>query len=733
VAMEHVIKAKGYIDDGNVTQAFSELRIALSKDKNNKEANHMLSSLLVQLPDESLQGLLRSVHVNPDSLAKLLSLLAQESLALQFMRDIGIDQVLDLIIADGTPKFVPILQYCSRISEYSQKSLNSILSPKFIDFYTNSGSELLALDIAISTFILNASNQAKESVKRLSPLFEYWIKKCGSAYSDPVRKSAMACLMRAISSQDLALLFLELSDSDSLYSLSSSNTLKPLFVGILSQSLSCIKEPILKSSYLKLLEKKIEADLHNVRGLYLLSSLIQADPVAGGNIISKDDLLANLMDTLEYDSNDVQSNVIELLFYAANIKTMRKQISDHCGTYLLRKYKTESNPKDSTMALLTLSKLFSDSKAIQDEILSPSVLCKFADIIKTKQKENWAIFSSVEGLAYLSVHVYVKEMISQDSELMECIFQLCKESETALQYGLAVIFSNLTKYPIRLTDEEKQMQKLHEMASPEAPKQRLLETDESVNLRINLLISYRLFVQSIVNLGLCTSENVKELIAQSLLSISSDPKHRGDIIQAGGCKVLLSLSNSCVESGKYDAAQALAKIAITSNPFLAFKGEMVLELIRPLLMLSDSPKQLLQFESLMALTNLASIDDSVRSKIWQLKGVDRFEQLQFSDNVMIQRAATEALCNMICYPHTFDSYVNNSTRLKIMVAFCDSEDFETRRAASGAIAILSSTKKGVQAILKQPRFEEIIVELARDENEDIQKRTFEIIKNCAAK
>ena len=51
--------------------------------------------------------------------------------------------------------------------------------------------------------------------------------------------------------------------------------------------------------------------------------------------------------------------------------------------------------------------------------------------------------------------------------------------------------------------------------------------------------------------------------------------NRGAIIQAGGGKALISLALDNSDEGKTHAAQALAKVAITIDPKIAFPGQRV--------------------------------------------------------------------------------------------------------------------------------------------------------------
>lgn len=104
----------------------------------------------------------------------------------------------------------------------------------------------------------------------------------------------------------------------------------------------------------------------------------------------------------------------------------------------------------------------------------------------------------------------------------------------------------------------------------------------------------------------------------------------------------------------------------------------------------------------------------------------------FSDHPMIRRAATELVCNLMYEPSVFERYVNcgNSSRLKLMVALSDCEDFETRRAASGVLAILSSSKQGLISLSKEPRFFPVLQTLFQEDSLELLHRSFEVFKNC---
>lgn len=61
-------------------------------------------------------------------------------------------------------------------------------------------------------------------------------------------------------------------------------------------------------------------------------------------------------------------------------------------------------------------------------------------------------------------------------------------------------------------------------------------------------------------------------------ALCSLQENRGIVVQQGGTKALLSLAAEGTEKGKQTAANALARIAITINPEVAFPGQRVSKL-----------------------------------------------------------------------------------------------------------------------------------------------------------
>jgi hypothetical protein len=149
----------------------------------------------------------------------------------------------------------------------------------------------------------------------------------------------------------------------------------------------------------------------------------------------------------------------------------------------------------------------------------------------------------------------------------------------------------------------------------------------------------------------------------------------------------------------------------------------------------DQPRDLLPiFESLLALTNLASYprDDSPAELIVR-EGWSAIEELLLSSNSRVQRAACELVCNlMTCESGIIkfaDATKRASQRLHIMLALTDADDLATRRAAGGAIAMLTEYDAAVAAVLERPRGVELLLGLCQEEDDALVHRGVVCVHN----
>lgn len=200
-----------------------------------------------------------------------------------------------------------------------------------------------------------------------------------------------------------------------------------------------------------------------------------------------------------------------------------------------------------------------------------------------------------------------------DKEVLASLCRLCKDGDKTIQYGLANLVVNLANaYDLpELTAEQEQLKKIGKFAGEAIPEPHPLDAAAVAAKRVEALLAGG-FVEALVTLAKAESEVTREQVARVFLAMAAEPRHRGALIQQGGVKALLPLAHENTPVGKVKAAQALAKICISSDPNVAFGGQRAFELVRPLLALTKERKGLLQFEAGLALTNLASMNDEIR-------------------------------------------------------------------------------------------------------------------------
>ncbi|KFY01761.1 hypothetical protein O988_02555 [Pseudogymnoascus sp. VKM F-3808] len=354
---------------------------------------------------------------------------------------------------------------------------------------------------------------------------------------------------------------------------------------------------------------------------------------------------------------------------------------------------------------------------------------------------------SIEGLAYASLQPVVKEKIANDPEFLKKILHILETNppKSSTSYGGLSILVNLTTYLPSLTEEQKRITQLKAYANASRPSHEAdpLNSDAHVAARCNAVFKADA-IPVLVSHSVQGSKASLKLIVQILLSISRSSELRGRIAQQGGVKLLLQAYGQFPDadiSSKRTTAHALARILISTNPIHIFGGSNPHPLnlaIRPLVsLLSDDPttemRDLLPtFEALLALTNLASVDNDARDPIIR-DAWSSIDELLLSNNKLVTRASVELICNLMQSPTGVAKFADGSkqasNRLHILLALADSEDLATRRAAGGALASLTEWDTAVTAILARERGVAILLKLCKEDEEDLRHRGVVCVSN----
>ncbi|KAF5128030.1 Ring assembly protein 3 [Metarhizium anisopliae] len=355
---------------------------------------------------------------------------------------------------------------------------------------------------------------------------------------------------------------------------------------------------------------------------------------------------------------------------------------------------------------------------------------------------------SIEGLAYASLQPKVKESIIANEALLKKLVKTLTEAQprSPTTYGALSIFVNLTRYRPALSEEQKKMSQLKayadaagKLAGPDP-----LDDDEHVAKRCQAVFSVGL-IPVLVTHSKNGSPASLSLITSIINSIAVTTSLRGPLAQQGAVKLLLVAWVTIPDTDEVSrrtAAQALARILISTNPALVFGGNRsnpINAAIRPLISIlppdpaAETRDLLPTFEALMALTNLASLDEGdTRSIIIRMAWPHVEEQLVSSNN-LVAKAAVELVCNLMQAPEGIALYADGSpqsrTRLHILLALADAEDGGTRSAAGGALASLTGFESVVRYVVQRERGVKVILGMCNDPDEGLRHRGVVTVHN----
>jgi protein unc-45 len=473
-----------------------------------------------------------------------------------------------------------------------------------------------------------------------------------------------------------------------------------------------------------------------ITALSVLTSIFTIRSEMGAEIFLQEGFLEEIVeDGLDLEDENVPKALLELLSAASVDKSCRAKILNVADGFLQECAHSTDTEKRALSGSI-LAKLSSASGELSQTGMD--LLKIFNNAYQSKNET--ALQSAVEGLAFSSTIGKTKEELTKDPNFLHSIMGILKSPgrQHPLIYGCLSVLVNLTFYKPPLTEEEKRINEIRRMA-----KETNIHTIDKLD--DNAHVSTR--CKAVLSAGLLPSLNVMATnsspacitaIAYILLSVSTTPAHRGLMAQQGAIKLILALLTKPVDQNtEITLAHALAKILISVNPSLIFSSRTPITApIQPLtsLLTNESlPNELPRFETLLALTNLASAEDSARSAIVD-KAWTVTETLLLSDTPLLQRAATELVCNLVVSQKGTEKFLPSkgtsaSSRLHLLLALADVDDVATRRAAGGALAMLTDLKEICVAIGEVERGVERVGGMVGDDDEDVAFRGMICMRN----
>ncbi|XP_060257627.1 protein unc-45 homolog A isoform X1 [Ovis aries] len=447
-----------------------------------------------------------------------------------------------------------------------------------------------------------------------------------------------------------------------------------------------------------------------LRAIQTVSCLLQGPCDAGNRALELNGVMESVIALCASEQEEEQLVAVEALIHAAG-KAKRASFITANGVSLLKDlYKRSEKDSIRIRALVGLCKLgsaggtdFSMKQFAEGSTLKLAKQCRkwLCNDQMDVGTRRWA----VEGLAYLTFDADVKEEFVEDAAALKALFQLSKSEERSVLFAVASALVNCTN-SYDYEEPDPKMVELAKYAKQHVPEQHPKDKPSFVRARVKKLLA-----AGVVSAMTCMvktespvlTSSCRELLSRVFLALVEEVEDRGTVVAQGGGKALLPLALEGTDVGQTKAAQALAKLTITSNPEMTFPGERIYEVVRPLVsLLHLNCSGLQNFEALMALTNLAGISERLRQKILKEKAVPMIEGYMFEEHEMLRRAATECMCNLAMSKEVQDLFeATGNDRLKLLVLYSGEEDELLRRAAAGGLAMLTSMRPSLCSRIPQ--------------------------------
>uniref|UniRef100_A0A8B9BGX5 Protein unc-45 homolog B n=1 Tax=Anser brachyrhynchus TaxID=132585 RepID=A0A8B9BGX5_9AVES len=475
-----------------------------------------------------------------------------------------------------------------------------------------------------------------------------------------------------------------------------------------------------------------------LHAIQMVSGVLQGPFDLGNKLLGMKGVMEMMVALCGSEREIDQLVAVEALIHASTKLSRATFIISNGVTLLKEIYKKTKNEKIKIRALVGLCKLgsaggtdyglrqFAEGSTEKLARQCRKWLCNTSIDARTRK---WA----VEGLAYLTLDADVKDDFVEDEQALQAMFELM--SDKTILYSVASALVNCTNsYDTKeLVPELVQLAKFSKQHVPEEhPKDKKDFVVKRVKRLLKAGVVSALACMVKADSAILTDQS-KELIARVFLALCEDPKDRGTVIAQGGGKALIPLAVEGTDVGKIKASHALAKIAAISNPDIAFPGERVYEVVRPLVSLLNTERDGLQnYEALLGLTNFSGRSDKLRMKIVKEKALPDIENYMFENHDQLRQAATECMCNLVVNKEVQERFVaDGNDRLKLVVLLCGEDDEKVQRAAAGALAMLTAAQKKLCSKMTEvtTQWLEILQRLCLHDNMEVQHRGLVITFN----
>ncbi|CRG95716.1 tetratricopeptide repeat family protein, putative [Plasmodium gallinaceum] len=236
--------------------------------------------------------------------------------------------------------------------------------------------------------------------------------------------------------------------------------------------------------------------------------------------------------------------------------------------------------------------------------------------------------------------------------------------------------------------------------------------------------------------------NIAESVCDIISKFVRDTNNIGIVLVNNGLKALLLASKHI--NNKKSCIYALSEIFIYTNPKLIHFYEAYDSL--PLLIdQMHQEEEFLVFKTLMAITNILTIDENIAVKAIQLNLWNKCFDILSSENDCLRSASLECICNLCAqsyvHQYIYDKYQKlvkgneecqeiNFVDIQIIYSFTlEFENYKAVFAATGALGMLSSDLRLPFYLIKTKGFNHIFSSFQKTNDQNILLRILTFFNN----
>ncbi|XP_024879660.1 protein unc-45 homolog B-like, partial [Temnothorax curvispinosus] len=451
----------------------------------------------------------------------------------------------------------------------------------------------------------------------------------------------------------------------------------------------------------KLLSPSTES---KVRVVVVLTTLIFGPIEIADAIIFKEGMVEMILAMAETD-DVLQEKVVCECIVAAMTKYKEANVFICRGVNILEKLYQSEDDSIRVRALVGLCKLNrfeASTRGCTTIELFPrgatkelAMVCNRFLINPTKEDmRKWAI----KGLSYLTSDTEVKEKLIEDQRsfkrVVQAMIELAKTNDQSVLYAVVTTLVNLCN----AYDDEELIPEMKELLTFALSRRFLVRHGKLNSIKFvsnrRCALAKAGVTSALVNLAKTDSKNCKELIARVFNAICSVEESREMVVEQGGTKALLSLALDGTDNGKKEASQALVRLGLTIRPEVAFPGQIIMDVIRPIMNFLNPECSIWDHATLLVLCKLASVNDNMREHIFKEEVFQKIEGFLYKEDHNL-RCASITLINILVSNREFaiQYFKQDNSRVKYLMLLCKDENQNVSRSAASALAWLTAANE----------------------------------------